>query len=103
MIAISRFSVADGEAEEFAGGARAVLEALAERPGFVRGHVGRNADDPALWALVTEWDGAGFYRRALSDFTVRMVAMPLLSRAIDEPGAYEILATRPAPAPAGGA
>jgi hypothetical protein len=31
----------------------------------------------------------GSYRRALSNNTVKMNAIPLLAQAIDEPGAYE--------------
>jgi hypothetical protein len=33
----------------------------------------------------------GAYRRALSSYDVRVGAVPLLSRALDEPSAYETL------------
>ena len=33
----------------------------------------------------------GAYRRALSSFDVKMHAIPLLSSAIDEPSAYELV------------
>ena len=39
--------------------------------------------------LTTEWVNVGSYRRALSPFEVKMTAVPLLSRCIDEPTAYE--------------
>lgn len=88
MIAITRYRVQDGDA--FAATARHVLEALAGRPGYRTGHLARNTDEPDLWAMVTEWEGAGFYRRALGE--VRMVLIPLSVYAVDEPGAYEIVA-----------
>jgi hypothetical protein len=64
---------------------------LAERPGYLDGHVGRNLDDPMLWVLTTRWENVGAYRRALSSYEVKMQAVPLLSRAMDEPSAYEVV------------
>jgi len=98
VIVITRYSVPEADLDAFRADADAAVQALSRRPGF-RGHrIGRAADDPALWTVVTEWDGAGFYRRALSDFDVKVNAVPLLSRAIDEPSAYEIVAGGGAPA-----
>jgi len=85
---VSRFRVDEQDAD-FRAEAQAALTALAERPGFVRGHVGRNVDDPGLWLLTTTWDNVGGYRRALSSYDVKLAAVPLLSRAVDEPSAYE--------------
>ncbi len=91
VIVITRYSVPEADTEAFRTDADAAVAALSRRPGF-RGHrLGRAADDPLLWTVVTEWDGAGYYRRALSDFDVKVNAVPLLSRAIDEPTAFEIL------------
>ncbi|MBB6121561.1 antibiotic biosynthesis monooxygenase [Nocardiopsis algeriensis] len=91
MIVITRYSVPEAETEAFRSDAAAAVEVLSRRPGY-RGHrIGRAADDPSLWTVVTEWDGAGFYRRALSDFEVKVTAVPLLSRAVDEPTAFEVL------------
>ncbi len=39
--------------------------------------------------LTTEWEGPGAYRRALSSYDVKLTAVPTLSRALDEPSAYE--------------
>jgi hypothetical protein len=89
MIVLSRFRPADGA--EFAGRAERALGAFAARPGFLRGHVGRAADDPALWTVVTEWDSVGSFRRSLSDFDVKVHAAPLLAESIEEPSAYEVL------------
>jgi len=74
---------------------RADLEAahatLAERPGYLDGTLGRNVDDPGLWVLVTRWRDVGSYRRALSSYEVKLGAVPVLSRAIDEPSGYELV------------
>ena len=91
MIAITRYSVPPDRAGSFAGQAGAILEELAKSPGYLSGRLGRAADDPELWALITEWEGAGYYRRALGTFVVRVILIPLSALAIDEPGAYEIV------------
>ena len=39
--------------------------------------------------LTTEWESVGAYRRALSAYDVKLTAVPVLSRALDEPSAYE--------------
>lgn len=91
VIVITRYSVPEADTEAFRTDADAAVAVLAERPGFRWHRIGRAADDPTLWTLVTEWDGAGFYRRALSSYEVKVTAVPLLSRAIDEPSAFEIL------------
>ncbi len=91
MIVITRYSVPEADSEAFRTDADAAVAVLAARPGFVRHRIGRAADDPELWTVVTEWEGAGYYRRALSNFDVKITAVPLLSRAIDEPTAFEIM------------
>lgn len=91
MIAVSRFSVSEADGDAFRARAETALAALASCAGYRRGRVGRSVDDPTRWIVVTEWDGVGAYRRALSTYQVRMSAAPLLAEAIDEPGAYEVL------------
>ena len=91
MLVVSRFRVPEAEAEAFRADLDRAHEALAERPGFGSGRIGRNLDDPELWTLVTTWDNVGAYRRALSSYDVKLHAVPLLSRAIDEPSAYEVV------------
>ena len=44
-----------------------------------------------MWVLVTEWRDIGSYRRALGNFDVKIHAQPLLTRAIDEVSAFEVL------------
>ena len=91
MLVVSRFAVPEDDAAGFTARSRVALEALAARPGFRRGRVARAVDDPAEWVLVTEWDGVGAYRRALSAYEVKVDAAPLLGQARAEPGAFEVL------------
>src|SRR4051794_24747463 len=89
MIVVNRFRVAEADAASFRADLERAHETLAVQAGYVAGHVGRNADDPGLWLLTIEWEGPGAYRRALSAYDVKIAAVPTLSRAIDEPSAYE--------------
>ncbi len=72
----------------FAAAVDVLLSALAARPGYRDGELGRCTDDPELWALVTRWDGVGAYRRALSAAEVKIAGAPVWVHAVDEPGAY---------------
>ena len=89
MLVVNRFRVTDES--QFLEQANAALRVLAERDGFVSGRLGRAADDPTRWCLVTEWSSVGAYRRALSAYDVKMYATPLLARSEDEPSAFEVL------------
>ncbi|XRQ03441.1 antibiotic biosynthesis monooxygenase family protein [Actinomadura welshii] len=91
MIAITRYRVPGEDSGDFTERMTAVLAALSASPGFRSGRLARTVDDPELWALVTEWDGAGHYRRALGAYEVRLQFIPLAALALDEPGAYEIV------------
>jgi hypothetical protein len=91
VLAITRYRVPEAETSGFVSTAQEVLRALADSPGHLSGRLGRAVDDPELWAMVTDWDGAGFYRRALGAFAVRVALIPLSTLAIDEPGAYEVI------------
>ena len=91
MIVVNRFRVPLVQGEPFRQDLQRARETLAERPGFVSGRVGRNTDEPELWVLTTEWESVGAYRRALSAYDVKLTAVPVLSRALDEPSAFEIV------------
>jgi hypothetical protein len=95
MLVVNRFIVAPDEAAraDFADRAAAALAVLAARPGYVRGELGRAYDDPTHWSLLTEWESVGAYRRALGAFDVKVHATPLLAQSVDEPSAYEVLAS----------
>jgi quinol monooxygenase YgiN len=92
VIVLTRYAVQPADAAAFLEEARAALAVLAAQRGYEGGEVGRATDDPALWTLVTRWAGVGAYRRALSAYEVKVAAVPLLARALDEPTAYEVLA-----------
>lgn len=88
MFAVTRFRATGADGEALTAAVPALLAALADRPGFVDGEFGRSADDPALWALITRWDGVGAYRRGLSAAAVKIAGAPVWVHALDEPGAY---------------
>jgi heme oxygenase (mycobilin-producing) len=92
VIVVSRFAVPEGETAAFEPQAREALAALAQRPGFLRGRLGRAVDEPGTWAVVTEWDSVGSYRRGLSAYEVKLATAPLMALSLPEPGAYEVLA-----------
>jgi quinol monooxygenase YgiN len=91
VIVVNRFRVPLAEHGQFREDLQRAREVLAERPGCVSSRVGRNTDDPELWVLTTVWESVGAYRRSLSAYDVKLTAVPVLSRAIDEPGAYELV------------
>jgi quinol monooxygenase YgiN len=91
VLVVSRFRVSTVDADAFRREMEIAHEALAARPGYQRGTLGRNVDDPELWVLSTQWEHVGAYRRALSSYDVKLHAVPLLSRALDEPSAYEVV------------
>lgn len=88
---VTRYVVPADEALAFAEQARAALDALRGRPGCRSAVVGRAADDPTSWTLTTRWESVGTYRRALSSYEVKLHAVPLMYRAVDEPTAFEEL------------
>ncbi len=93
MFVVTRYRVPAEESAEFGVLAREALAALTERPGCREGRVGRSIDEPDLWVLSTLWKNVGAYRRALSNPEVKLRAVPLMYRCIDEPTAFEDLAT----------
>lgn len=88
---VNRFLVPVEAAVAFRDDLEAAKGVLARQKGYVDGQLGRNVDDPSLWVMVTRWRDVGSYRRALSTYDVKMGAVQLLSRAIEEPSAYESL------------
>ena len=88
MFAVTRLRAGDDDGAALAAAATELLAVLARRPGFRDGELGRAADDPSLWALVTRWDGVGSYRRGLSAAEVKIAGAPVWVHALDEPGTY---------------
>lgn len=93
MLVMNRFRAGDQPdgPDELRADLERVHELLASKPGYVAGWVGRNMDEPDLWVLATRWENVGAYRRALSSYELKLHGVPVLSRAIDEPGAYEVV------------
>ena len=88
MLVVNRFRSDD---VALRGDLESALTVLQVQPGCEDGRLGRNVDDPGLWVMVTRWSDVGSYRRALSSYDVKVGAVPLLSRALDEPSAFEDL------------
>jgi len=86
---LSRFEVASNDVEGFLGPARAAVEVLLGREGCLSVDLGRNLDEPSLWTITSRWRDVGSYRRALQGYEAKVAVVPLLSRAVDEPSAYE--------------
>lgn len=72
-------------------GLRASVSLLAGFGGFVDARVSRAIDDDRLVVMALGWRAVGDYRRALSSYDVKVNVVPLLSQAIDEPTAFEVL------------
>lgn len=69
-----------------------VLAALAAKPGYARGSVGRSPDAPNIWLLAVEFDSVGNGRRALGAADIRPILWPLMPAAMDEFSTFEPLA-----------
>jgi quinol monooxygenase YgiN len=89
VIAISRFRVPEDRADAFVTDAEAAIEVLSGADGFLGADLGRNTDEPTLWVISSRWRDVGSYRRALGSYQARIIAVPVLSMALDEPSAYE--------------
>jgi quinol monooxygenase YgiN len=87
VMVITRFRVVDPKG--FGDRVHAALTVLRARSGFLSADLERNLDEPDLWVLVTRWQNVGSYRRALQGYESKVVVVPLLSEALDEPSAYE--------------
>ena len=98
VIVVTRHRVAEGGGPAFRSAAREALDVLAGARGFDSGRIGRATDDAALWVLVTTWRDVGSYRRAVSSTEAKLRVVPLLSTALDEPSAFEVLDTAGGPA-----
>ena len=90
MIVITRYRVPSEDREAFLSEAAGAVRALSSRSGCRAVRVARAVDDGGLWVMQSEWDSVGAYRRALSAPEVKLLAVPLMYRCVDEPSAFEI-------------
>ena len=88
---VSRFRVPPDQRAAFLAAAEPALTVLAEQAGCRAVSLGQSTDDADLLLVRSEWDGIGAYRRALSNFEVKVHTVPLLSLGLDEPSAYEVV------------
>jgi len=91
VLVVNRFRITAAEAPAFRAALELARDTLGAQPGYVGGEIGRNADDPELWVLTTRWADVGSYRRGLGSYDAKMHAWPALTRALDEPSAYELV------------
>lgn len=91
MLVVARFRYEEALADQALAELTSCVDQLSQRPGYLSGSVGRALDDPTLWLVSTTWMHVGAYRRALSSYEIKMSVVPLLSHALDEPSAYEVL------------
>lgn len=89
VFVITRLRAPEGREAEIRQGLREALTIFASKPGYLGGDVGRNVDEPDLWAISTRWQNIGSYRRALGSYEAKMHIQPLMMHALDEPSAYE--------------
>ncbi len=94
LLVVSRFRVTDQARAAFLAAAAAAVDVLAAQTGCRTVALGQSTDDEDLMVIRSEWDGVGAYRRGMSSFDVKVSAVPLLSLAIDEPSAYELVRDR---------
>ncbi|WP_134324586.1 antibiotic biosynthesis monooxygenase family protein [Cumulibacter soli] len=88
MQAIIRFDRPDDRGAFIAQGELA-LGALSRCAGFRGGELARSTDEPQTWVLSTRWLNVGSYRRALSDYDVKVHATPFMYLARDEVTGFE--------------
>ncbi|HEX5016841.1 MAG TPA: antibiotic biosynthesis monooxygenase family protein [Actinomycetes bacterium] len=90
-VVVMRFAVEGDRAVGLTEALPSLARLLGSQPGCRGVEVGRASDDPSLWAMTSRWTSVGAYRTALSQYDVKVNAVPLMSRAIDEPTAFEVL------------
>jgi quinol monooxygenase YgiN len=88
VFALTRLRPTPSDVEAFELAAGELLAALAARPGWLGGELGRATEDPHTFGLLTRWDGVGSYRRALSAAEVKIAGAPVWVFAVDEPGVF---------------
>ncbi len=91
LLVVSRYRVGPEDRDRFVEEADKAIDVLAAQVGFLSASIGQSTDEAGLLVIRSEWSGVGAYRRALSSYEVKLSAVPLLSTAIDESSAYEVV------------
>ncbi len=91
LLVVSRYRVAPTDRDRFVDDAESAIDVLAAQIGFLSASIGQSTDEADLLVIRSEWAGVGAYRRALSSYAVKLSAVPLLSTAVDESSAFEVV------------
>lgn len=90
MDVVLRFDINDST-ETWLREAERALDLFGQQPGFQSAKACLALDDDSLGLVFLQFDSVGNYRRALSAYEIKVNATEFLSRALDEPSAYEVL------------
>ena len=90
MDMVLRFAIQES-VEQWVGSAEKVLELFQTQPGFQSAKVCMAIDDDTTGLIFLHFDSIGNYRRALSNYSIKLEATRFLSQAIDESSAFEVL------------
>src|SRR3954462_13482041 len=85
---VTRLRATGEDGEALADAVGLLLTALAARPGFRDGELGRGAGARTLWAMVTRGAGVGPSPRALSAAELKSAGPPVWVHAVDVPSVY---------------
>lgn len=90
MDVVLRFIIKDS-LDAWLAEAERVLELFKQQSGFQSAKACLALDNDGLGLVLLQFDSVGNYRRALSAYEIKIAATEFLSRALDEPSAYEVL------------
>ena len=91
MLVVSGSGCPVAEGESFRADLAAAHGRSPSGPGTSTARSVATSTTPSCGCSRTRWENVGAYRRALSSYDVKLQAVPLLSRAVDEPSAYEVV------------
>lgn len=94
LIVITRHRVPANDRGSFLERAQVAVATLADQPGCIWSCIAQSTDDADEFVIQTRWPDVGTYRRALSAYDVKVHTIPLLSTAVDETSAYEVIVSR---------
>lgn len=91
MLVITKHRVQSDQMSDWLKSAKSAILPLAACAGCLGTEIGLATDEADLAVVVTKWESVGAYRRALSNFDVKMQSIPFLSTAVDESSAFEVV------------
>lgn len=91
LLVITKHRVHPNEMASWTQSAKTAISPLAACAGCLGTEIGLATDEADLAVVVSKWENVGAYRRALSNFEVKMHSIPFLSTAVDESSAFELI------------